>query len=465
MTEPCNAFHAGHGEQARRLDRCLILLTLVAIGLPAGRTAEAFEPKRKFPDTTATIGVYVDQLGDDLNRSQMRFAVEHYVGTQKALAGQIDLMRTQNPDFLMLHYRMGTREPDRSVVHVHRNRWATDWDEVNRHEDWFIHTTGAPKQRVYQFAGPVREYVMDLSGRYNGNTRNGWKEYWAKTVIEEAEACHADGVFADSTHPPYAVPAELANSPLGAPPYRDYIKHLEEFYDYVYKRLDEANLYFIPNVGSLTTTWDTTEGYYEDVHGAMVEFFGQRGNVHDWKLQQDRTLKLLGNGKIYIAQQRGMDPSRIDDRLWFLASYLLLKHNRSYINMFVNAPGLQGQLHWWPEYELKLGRPVIARVPKTVDEMRHGSGVYFREFQRGLVLVNPNPASRTVRLAGAQQYQRVTPWGGGIVDRSGHPPAGGLKLTPSPKEIELAPWSATILLKAADAATESRKGNLVHVNE
>lgn len=416
------------------------------VALAAPRQAGGFEPRRKFPDTSDTIRVYVDQLSGSLTRQQMRFAVERYVGTQKLLAEQIGLMRTQDRDFLMLHYRLGTRESEPSVIHIHNNRWATDWDEVTRHEDWFVHTTGPGRQRVYQLVDGVREYIMDISGRYNGNTANGWKEYWAKTVIAEAEACRADGVFADSTHPPYAVPDELNNSPLGAPPYRGYIAHLEEFYAYVYKKLDEADLYFIPNIGSLVTGWDTTEGYYRNVHGAMVEGFGFAGNTGDWRMQQDRTLKLLAGGKIYIAQH-GVGADNIQQRLWFLANFLLLKHDRSYVNMFAHAPGIDGQLHWWPEYDLKLGKPTVGRLPKSVDEMRHGSGVYFRDFERGLVLVNPSAGDRTVRLAGTQEYQRVEPWGGGIVDRFGRVPEGGVRLAPSPREVTLAPWSGAILMK------------------
>ena len=444
-------FGRGLSTMARRRGPTWTALLGVAGCLLGGVCARAFEPARKFPDTQDTIRVFVDQLSGNLNRAQMRFAAAHYVGTQKLLARQIDLMRTQNPDFIMLHYRLGTRQADKTVIHIHDNRWSTDWDHVDRHDDWFIYTTGSPRQRVYQLVSGHREYVMDISGRINGNTNHGWKEYWLRTVIREAKACHADGIFADSSHPPYAVPGELNKSPLGAPPYLSYIPHLEAFYDYVYKELDRADLYFIPNIGSLVTTWDTTQGYYEDVHGAMVEGFAFRGNTADWKQQQDRTLKLLRGGKIYIAQH-GVASNKPEDRLWYLGNFLLLKHHRSYVNMFAQGPGISGQLHWWPEYELKLGAPAIRKLPKKIDEIRHASGVYYREFQRGLVLVNPTASQRTVRLAGRQPYRRVTPWGGGIIDRLGRMPPGGLKLVPSERGITLRPWSAVILLKVAESA-------------
>jgi len=427
------------------------MLLAAAFGWMTAAPCPAFEPARQFPDTSDTIRVFVDQLSENITRAQMHFAATQYVGTQKLLARQIDAMRRFNPKFLMLQYRMGVRQPDPSILHIQDNRWANDWVEIDRHDDWFIHTRDPVPKRVYQLVGKNREYVMDISGRINGNPTNGWKEYWVKTVIESARASHADGVFADSTHPPYAVPPELNNSPLGAPPYESYLQDLEVFYDYAYRELDRADLYFIPNVGHLINTWDTTSGYYEDVHGAMVEGFGFHGNTEDWKLQQNRTLRLLRNGKIYIAQ---MDiPSESRDRLWYLANFLLVKHNRSYINMFPHGYGLEGQLHWWPEYELSLGRQVHPEVPKDIDALRHGSGVYFREYEKGLVLVNPTRSPLTVRLAGTQQYQRVTPVGGGLVDSLGRVPKGSLQLDPQPKEVDLEPWSGVILLKAEAAAS------------
>jgi hypothetical protein len=427
-----------------------LLTFAILAGLLAGAGEQAwcegFNPQRKFPDTTDSIRVFVDQLPGGLTRAQLYFAASEYVGTQKLLREQADVLRARNPKLIVLHYRLAVRQADPSIIHIHFNKWTNDWVEVNRHDDWFIYTHEQPPRRVYQVVlREVREYVMDISGRINGNTTAGWKEYWAKTVIAEARACGADGVFADSCHPPYAVPAELGNSPLGKPPYLGYIEHLETFMDYAYQQLSEADVYFIPNVGHLANTWDTTQGYYEDVHGFMVEGFGFRGNTADWKLQQNRILKALSNGKIFIAQRR-VDADRPDQRLWYLSTFLLLKHNRSYINMFARAPGLDGQLHWWPEYDLNLGPPARPGVPKDVDQLRHGSGIYFRQYQRGLVLVNPTDEERSVRTAGNVPYYQVEPWGGGIIDRAGQMPRGGLKIAPAPKEITLGPWSGAILL-------------------
>lgn len=427
--------------------RCFATLLGVALVLAAHAEIVGFEPARQFPDTRDSIRVFVDQLSSNISRAQMHFAATHYVGTQKLPAEQIDAIRRFNPKFIMLQYRMGTRQPDPTVTFIHGNRWTHDWDEVNCHDDWFIHTNDTAPERVYMDYGKVREYVMDISGKINGNITDGWKEYWVRSVVADVQASHADGVFADSTHPPYNVPAKFNDSPLGAIPYRSYLSHLEAFYDYVYKELDRASLYFIPNIGNLITGWDTTQSYYEDVHGAMVEGPAYRGNTDDWKLQQDRTLQLLRNGKIYLAQS-SIPGDAPQTRLWYLCNFLLLKHDRSYINMLPGKHGIDGNLHWWPEYDLKLGSPINDGVPKSIDELKSPSGVYYRRFQHGLVIVNPSSAKLGVDLGNKQRYQRIVPWGGGLVDRNGRPPQGGLNTVPAAQTVVVEPWSGIILMPA-----------------
>jgi len=429
-------------------------VALLTVGPLFTPTTRGFEPEREFPDSSETIRVFVDQFQGDLSPAQTRFVAKHMCGTQKLLAAQIDGIRKYNPNFLMLHYRLAVRESSPNITHIHNNRWSTDFTEVNKHEDWFLHTFDNPPQRVYQPLGSAKEYIMDLSGRYNG-AEFGWKEYFVKTVIEEVKACHADGVFGDSAHTPWIVPAEMWNSQLGKLPCREYVKHMGDFYAYVYKELDKADMYWIPNIGGLCCSWDENECYTRDIHGAMVEGYAHRQSAGDWRLQQGRLLKLLRNGKIYIAQN-GAKPEDIEARLWYMANYLLMKHGKSYVNMIPNVQNRICEAHWWPEYDLKIGR-AVAPLPKSIEECKNASGVYAREYQKALVLVNPDDAARTVELGRNERYQRVIPWGGGPIDREGKMPEGGLKLEPVEKEVAMLPWSGAILMKAEKQSKDLRQ--------
>ena len=168
------------------------------------------------------------------------------------------------------HFRqLGVRTS--SAVFIHNVQWTTDAGDLQDH--WFVEDFDSPANRVFQ-AVALDDFVLDVSGAINGDPDGdgiGWKEYVATTMIADAAASAADGVFADSSHLPFAIPANLYDSPLGPPLHTAYIPHLEAYYNYVFAQFETANQYFIPNIGSLLTTLDRTTGYYEDVHGAMVK--------------------------------------------------------------------------------------------------------------------------------------------------------------------------------------------------
>jgi hypothetical protein len=416
-------------------------VTAVIAGSMLAAPALGFEPQRQFPRSWDRVQVFVDQLDGGLTAAQRRFAATHYAGTQKQTSNLIDAIRVYNPNFIMLQYRLGSRDSGEQVVFIHNDAWTSDWATVNANEDWFVHDSQG--NRVYQlYGGRIREYVMDVSGTINGNTTNGWKEYWSRTVQADVIASHGDGVFADSTHLPYAVPSEFWDSPMGAPPHTAYIAHMNAYYAHTYQRFDAADQYFIPNIGGLTTTLDTTSGYYTNVHGAMVEGAGNKANTADWKLQQNRTLNLIRNDKIYIAQNIP-DDDDIPERVWQLANYLLLRHDRS----FLNLNGSEGQLSWYPEYELAIGEPVDKTVPANIDGRRHAGGVYFRRYEGGLVLVNPTGAALTFPLSADDPHLLATPYGGGRILADGtvaHPLGWTYELQGS--SITLQPWTAAVLV-------------------
>ena len=414
-----------------------------------------FEPQRPFPDTTDGIYVFVDQLNiAGMSVPQMQFAASHYVGTQKQVSRRIDDLRVYNPDFIMIQYRLGTRESGylTGPSFIHNDTWSNDWATINPNEDWFIHDDQG--NRVYQEYRSqqdpdkvVKEYCMDVSGLIEGDTTYGWKEYWCDAVLADLDASHADGVFADSTHLPYAVPADLQDSPIGGPPHTPLIRHLEIFYDYVYQRFNEADRYFIPNIGGLCTTVDTTNGYYEDVHGAMVEGFAEkRWGLGDWKMQSNRILRLIGNGKIYIAQNGPDDGwSDMKDRSWLVGNFLLLKGSKSYLNML----GASSQLHWWPEYDIDIGAPSSATVPTNVDQLRDpATGLYRRQFQHGLALLNAGDTARTWTPTPGVANVLITPYGGGTILAGGSiERATGLIYTFQGTPLSLEGWSGKVLVQ------------------
>jgi hypothetical protein len=97
-------------------------------------------------------------------------------------------------------------------------------------------------------------------------------------------------------------------------------------------------------------------------------------------------------------------------------------------------------LDWYPEWDLDLGRP--QKTASTIEELRW-NGLYRREFDRGVVLLNPGDRDVSVKLG--SQFRRVVPTGGGPVPKDGAPQ--GRITTASTTFLTVAPKSAEILLR------------------
>jgi hypothetical protein len=121
----------------------------------------------------------------------------------------------------------------------------------------------------------------------------------------------------------------------------------------------------------------------------------------DWKRQLD-TIGAMRNSKVAVFSSTNLAPggSGTDNwgkpvtywqTLWYaLGSFLLGKYdflNNAYFNFYGNGAALN-QIWWYNEFDLiDLGR---ALGPYAVASIG-GTSVYWREFERGYVLVNPTP--------------------------------------------------------------------------
>jgi len=130
-----------------------------------------------------------------------------------------------------------------------------------------------------------------------------------------------------------------------------------------------------------------------------------------WQLQMDRILNLSKLDKIIILQQY-VKPANLDDRMFILADYLLVKGSHTFINMEYSALP-----EWFPEYGIPIGSP-IGGSPETISSLwRSDWQVYARNYDNGLILVNPSESTRQVDLF--QKYYLAVPFGGGVVPSDG----------------------------------------------
>ena len=356
---------------------------------------------RAFPNTKDGIHVFYDQLPFDLTEAQLRFAAEYYVGCQKIPLDRVDAIRQYNDQFIVVNYRLAFGTYEGMAHYIVGNDWIDDWDTVNAHADWFITDPGSPLP-----GGRIRQtdwnwYLMDISGEINGNTSNGWKEYWARTVIDQLRYTRCDGVFADS----FTFPWNLNFTPAWLTPPDDvvWIHHMTLFGSHARDQLSAQPEQFllIPNVGAWITTRNTCD-YGAFVDGVMVEMFASPGpwdlyDIEDWKLEMNRILDLEQRDKIVICQPITQDEWAVDERMYNLASYMLIKGEHTYYNL-VFGENFYDRIIFFPECTIDLG-PYIGEIPTTIDVLFDaGMGVYAREYENGKVLVNPTWNDITVTL-------------------------------------------------------------------
>lgn len=429
----------------------LVILLAIWLGLNPPVVVEAQEPtptpapvpsatRRPLPDTTAGIHIFNDQLSGHLTDEQVSFCATHYAGTQKMTRDSADRLRAVNPGFIILHYRLGLGlgyrstegdcNPTGGYLHIINTNWVQEWPgDTTVQDSWFYLYGG---QRVLNCT--YGWYVMNLPD-------TGWREWWIAQVLEQLANNDDDGLFADSLSIPSYLGANTYDPVLPAydPAFEStWAGWIADFISFVMDRFGER-YYLIPNAGSWVTTRDPTN--YSGTDGVMIEGFGydvwESYGETDWKLQMNRCLGLINAGKCLIGQSYRTES--VDTRLFELGSYLLIKGNRTYINL---EEGFEPE--WWPEYEVPIGTPQGA-PPATVNDLYSSSwGVFSRSYSNGLVLVNTSASTRTIAPGGT--YYLAQPSGGGSVPENGIPPSEWrVEYTPV-SEVTLQPGHAAILV-------------------
>jgi hypothetical protein len=405
-------------------------------GSPTGSAGSIGATKRPWPDSTAQIRVLADQLPDGLTPAQQTFVVTHMVGTQKLTLDQSRPLRALAPDFLVLHYHLAIWQSAPGIDFiVDGQTWGNDYDTVTTHESWFWHNLAG--MRVASINdGKLLMNVGDA----------GLAAYWAQSLVAQAEAGDYDGVFADSASPAL-LQAEAQNPPeprLQGTGARDtaiaelggetYIQAWQTFMTGLDAALAPQGLPLIPNTSAFVTGWDTTN--YELTAGAFVEGFASPSfATADWQRSTNQLLDLAAKHKIVILQNYLTSTDDVATRLYYLANYLLVRGDRTYLDYFAGGP-----LEWYPEWKIDLGAAVTTGA--TVADLAVG-GAYEREFAKGWAAVNPGDSAVTLSFsAGARQ---ATPQGGGAIDAAGDEPGtiGDAAVT----SLTLAPHSAAVVLK------------------
>jgi hypothetical protein len=314
---------------------------------------------------------------------------------------------------------------------IEGEKWVREYPE-NPPDEWFFKLKG---QRV--LFCDWGWYLMDISSA-------SWREYWAGEVLRQLRTNAADGIFVDSLFPPnyYGGDKFDPNLPdLDRTFEKTWSTQIEDFIAFGQSG-DLADYYFIPNAGEWVNGRDVTD--YSGADGIMVEGFGRwsygeyfLAQEGDWQLQMDRVLSMVNLDKIVLLQQY-VNKDDMEDRLFLLGSYLLVKGHHTYLNF-----ELSSEPEWFPEYEIPIGTPVGGIPPSISTMWRSDWELYTRTYSNGLVLVNPSDKLQEVVFQ--KIYYQAFPYGGGIVPSDGDVSDWVVDYVPV-TNISLGPNEAVILL-------------------
>lgn len=144
------------------------------------------------------------------------------------------------------------------------------------------------------------------------------------------------------------------------------------------------------------------------------------------------------------------------EREMIVGTHLLLKNGTSYI-MIGN-----GDLTWWPEYEMDLGwylaePPADLETLKVAGQGGSTGGLYARQYVAGTVLVNSSASAQTYNVSGPMK--RVSFSGGGKVDANGIQAAQTLDATTDvPVGPLMIPARSVVVLRAASVPPPGDEG-------
>lgn len=401
--------------QQRMLNSWLVAGLLVC-GSAAWMTT-ALASQRQFPDTSAGIAVFEDQLDSSMSAAQYKFSATHFAGTQKMLRDDARHLRQYNSNFLVLHYRLGQAlghsvpvngQPSTNYLQIiDGNQWVQEWPgDSNVQNEWFFIYNNS---RVFNTT--FGHYLMELNDP-------SWRTWWSGQIIQQMQDNEDDGLFGDS----YSIPNYFGPTWNPALPAIDsnfeqsWATREHTFTDYI--RGQFAGQYkWIPNIGSYITTRDPSD--YSNLDGCMFEGFAEGGSSNwyalgDWQLEMNRALPMSSSGKIILAQTYP-DPTNVSERMFIVGSYLLIKGTQCYVCLRTTSGP-----EWYPEYDVNLGAPTDP-LPTNISTFYKASwGVYVRHFAKGMVLVNPDSNPYTINNLGGT-YVQVSPSGGGAVPANGIP--------------------------------------------
>jgi hypothetical protein len=250
---------------------------------------------------------------------------------------------------------------------------------------WFLKNTSGQKftSEAYDWL-----WAMDVGSAE-------YQHKWAENVIGEVEAQGWDGVFMDDANASmkYAYePSKVAKYPNDAA----YAAAMESALAYIGPAIQAHGKLAIANFAQWVEAPQTYDHWLNYVNGALDEMFVKWGrgagegyrDQGQWESQVEEAEYAASKGKAFLAFTQGAAGETQAARYGYASVLLGGDGNASY----AFTPNYTSET-WIPEYEYEIGNP-------TGGDTAEASGVHRRQYEGGLVLVNPTGGAQTVSFGG-----------------------------------------------------------------
>jgi hypothetical protein len=290
------------------------------------------------------------------------------------------------------------------------------WNEVNAHEDWFVHDNSG--NRV------INTYWW---GWYLMNVSSGWRDSFVQQANNILNSPYVDGIYGDDVLNEIRWTIEagvfsdattnvvLEQTDFPASYLNNWKSDMVVFLNYVESHITSSKL-FIINSEERTTNVFLTQS---DVDGKMGEGFAEAPTKANLIEHIDGMIRDSATGKIFISESNAASPYALTNRsveFCYAATLLGMNGDQCYFGYnYGQYYGYEQGANYMPTLVENLGNPSGAYY--------QSQSVYMRNFANGRVLLNPSDASHAVNLGGNYQLSNGTivssitldPWSGEIL--------------------------------------------------
>jgi len=344
--------------------------------------------------------------------------------------------------FLDTNIRNKIQNPELVLYRSIRSSWDNkpefDWNYINSNENMFCHSDSATQDTSTRIDIPEFDsWLMDGNDLVDSSTAdatNHWVNYFAVTASAQVYNYNYDGLFIDEAGNKLSPGAVEGDMPWDYSP--------ESWRDGRYRALSFIKSY-LPDKTVIFNGLMAGNGADSSLSltdGGMWEDFAY--DIHDgsykgknrWLLAIQCMQRNHNNTNLVLVVKKLGLIDNIQARIFSIASYLLISNPNIVFSMtdYTNHTNVQ----YYPEYDISIGNPL---GDFTVND----DSVYLREFENGLVLVNPD-ADSSITYVLPKEYHKIVPVGGGFVDSLGEY-SGSLSYEPTSGQVTIPPESAVIL--------------------